>query len=113
MDSQDLMFYAEEAVIEKSVESFNTPNDVLEWARKNHLEQHPVVRKKMAEMHGKSNVGLLLCTLSSDDDSWLAHAETLLEDPISKVLGAKSTHGSETRPKPTATPNSPHSYVHN
>lgn len=113
MDSQDLMFYAEEAVIEKSVESFNTPNDVLEWALKNHLEQHPVVIKKMAEMHGKSNVALLSCTLSSDDDSWLAHTETLLEDPISKVLGAKLTHGSETRPKPTDTPNSPPSYVHN
>ena len=69
------------------------------------------MQKKMAEMHGKSNVGLLSCTSSSDDDSWLAHTETLLEDPISKVLGAKSAHGSEERPKPT--PNSPPSYAAN
>ena len=73
MDSQQLLFNAEELVIEKALEGCHSLDEVIAWAQEYNLYEHPVVQKKMGEISGEFSVSSL--DFSADNEI-LYHAES-------------------------------------
>ena len=73
MDSQQLLFNAEELVIEKALEDCHSLDEVIAWAQEYNLCKHPVVQRKMGALSGEFSVSP---SDFSSDNEILYHAES-------------------------------------